>query len=297
MKQKYRLFLNGLVIRIQDVLTQWYNGGIPLFSVFSRDSLLNYHIDNYEAQFESLVTFLLTQKLVDSSMISSWRSEYPSFARCVVEEVKSRLRKETTIMKFWIESTSLTNAPSFRCIWDNLPTVCVLGADVTESQHFENENIDFDVHVSPAEFQWGVEIVRLHQSSWQDEKDRGVWRIPPDVETHLRALPEKIEERKLLHGDKFLDVQKLLFERDLIQYQLRALRRLQEQGVSTYSDLSPRKLRAIQLVLGIFSQKMPTTLELSKARLERRLAVSISQLTTATSAAKMSHCVSSTYFF
>ena len=48
--------------------------------------------------------------------------------------------------------------------------------------------------------------------------------------------------------------------------------RLIEQGIDSFKDLSPRKLRAIQLALGLVERKLPKTLALVKNRWEAKLA-------------------------
>ncbi len=152
-----------------------------------------------------------------------------------------------------------------------LERLCSLGADVTESHHFENESFDFDVPVSPSEFQWGVEIVRLFQPSWQDDQRRGIWSIPTTVEKTLRSTPDLLAERRNVYGSAFSSNSRSVFSRDLIKRQLFALNRLLEQGIQDFKSLSPRKLKAIQLTLGLSSKKLPKTLAVEKNRLEVKL--------------------------
>ncbi len=71
---------------------------------------------------------------------------------------------------------------------------------MTELNYYEEEKFEFPVAVVPAEFQWGVELVRLHQPSWQDNQIRGVWSLPSGVEDHLSNFSQRINERFELYG-------------------------------------------------------------------------------------------------
>ncbi len=115
-------------------------------------------------------------------------------------------------------------------------------------------------------------MIRLFQTSWQDDKNRGTWTLPAQVENHLRKTGSKVANRRLLYGDGFLDVIHKLFERDIASLQLEAVMNLIEEGIDSFKDLSPRKLRAIQLALGLVERKLPKTLVLVKNRLEAKLA-------------------------
>ena len=245
--------ISGLLLYFQEVITQWYNGGLALFDLFSVSSTRKFNIDSYEARFDRLTNFLLSQNLVSGPLISSWKSEYPDFARRVVK-VATLISQNSNTLTFWLDSGCLTDFPSYRIMWDVL---CSMGADITESHHFENEYFDFDVCVSPSKFQWGVEIVRLFQPSWQDDKNRGVWVLPTKVEEHLHRTGSKVAERHLLYGENFNSIREKVFERELATYQLKAVERLIEQGINSFKDLSPRKLRAIQLTLGLTEKKLP----------------------------------------
>ena len=160
-------------------------------------------------------------------------------------------------------------------MWDVL---CSLLADITGSHLFENDSFDFDIPESAAEFRWGVEIVRLFLPSWQDEKNRGVWNIPVQVENHLRQTSSKVAERKALFGPDFRCTLKKIFDRDLATYQLIAVNHVVEQGVENFKDLSPRKLRAPQLALGLLEKKLSKTLTLIKNRLESKLSDVVGQI-------------------
>ncbi len=146
-------FISGLLLYFQEVITQWYNGGSALFDLFSVSSTRKFNIDSYEARFDWLTNFLLSQNLVSGPLISSWKSEYPAFARRVVEAA-TLISQNSNTLTFWLDSGCLTDFPSYQIIWDVL---CSMGADITESHHFENEYFDFNICVSPSEFQWGVE--------------------------------------------------------------------------------------------------------------------------------------------
>ncbi len=163
-QKRLKKFFFLVFSRLQVVLTQWFNGGLVHFDVFSANSLINFIIDTLGSKFDNLIQFLISQKLVVSSLVSSWRSEYSSFARCVVA-VSQQFAPNSSVLSFWLESSCSSSSPSYRCIWNVL---CSLGTDVTESHHYEDEKSDFSVSVLPAEFQWGIELVRLHQPSWQD---------------------------------------------------------------------------------------------------------------------------------
>ena len=86
-------------------------------------------------------------------------------------EAAASLSARSSVLSFWLDSGCLVDYPSYRIMWDVL---CSLGADITESHHFENDSFCFDVPVTAAEFQWGVEIVRLFQPQWQDDQNRGL---------------------------------------------------------------------------------------------------------------------------
>ncbi len=213
-----------------------------------------------------LLVFLLEQNLVSGPLISSWKTEYPAFGRRVVEAA-SLLSPNSNTLTFWLDSGCLNDFPSYRIMWDVLYS---MSADITDSHHFENESFDFSVPISPAEFHWGVEIVRLFQPSWQDEKNRGVWVLPSQVEAHLRKTVSKVSDCHALYGDAFTLISQRIFERDLLSFQLKAVNHLLEQGVENFKDLSPRKLRAIQLALGLVEKKLPKTLVLVKNRLDSK---------------------------
>ena len=267
-------FISGLLLYFQEVSTQWYNGGLALFDLFSVSSTRKFNIHSYEARFDRLTNFLLSQSLVSDPLISSWKSEYPAFARRVAEAA-TLISPSANTLTFWLDSGCLTDFPSYQIMWYVL---CSMGADITESHHFENESFDFGVCVSSAEFQWGVEIVRLFQPSWQDDKNRGVWTLPAKVEEHLCSTESKVAERSLLYGENFNSIRTKMFDRDLAKYQLKAVERLIEQGIDSFNDLSPRKLRAIQLTLGLVEKKLPKTLALVRNRLESHLASLASQI-------------------
>ena len=65
----------------QEVVTQWHTG--VFFDLFSVSALRKINIDSYEARFNRLTSFLLSQNLVFGSPISCYK--YPSFARRVVD--------------------------------------------------------------------------------------------------------------------------------------------------------------------------------------------------------------------
>ena len=267
-QKRLKTFLFLLLTRLQEVLTQWFNGGLVYFDVFSANSLINFNIDNFEAKFDRLVQFLIEQNIIGSSLVSSWRSEYPSFSRDVVESVAQHFSSNSSILSFWLETPCFSLAPSYRCMWNAL---CSLGADVTESHHFEEEKFDFPVSVLPAEFQWGVQLVRLHQPSWPDNSNRGVWKLPDGVESHLSGVSQRAKERRDLYGPDPAEVLLSLLHRDLLQLQLRAIDDLIRQGIKDFKSSSPRKLKAIQLVLSLPSSKLPKTLEIAKNKLESTL--------------------------
>ena len=191
-QKRLKQFLFLLLSRLQEVLTQWMNGGLIHFDVFTANSIVNFHIDSFESKFDNLTRFMIAQRLVSPSLISSWRSEYPVFSRNVVDSVAQQFAHDSSISSFWLESPCLSSSPSFRCIWNVLFS---LGADVTESHHFEEEKFDFHVSVLPSEFQWGVELVRLYQPSWQDELNRGTWKLPAGIEDHLSGVSRRVRER------------------------------------------------------------------------------------------------------
>ncbi len=274
-QRRLKTFLYLLFTRLQEILTQWFNGGLVCFDVFSANSLFNFNIDSFEAKFDKLVQFLIEQNLVSSSLVSSWRSEYPSFSRSVVEAVAQQFTPNSSILSFWLETSCLSLAPSYRCIWNVL---CSLGADVTESHHFEEEKFDFPVPVLPAEFQWGVELVRLHQPSWQDNSNREVWKLPDGVEAHLSKVSQRVKERRDLYGSDPARVLLSLLYRDLLQLQLHAIDDLMSQGIKEFKSLSPRKLRAIQLALSLPSSKLPKTLEIARNKLESTLSTLLAEL-------------------
>ncbi len=141
-------------------------------------------------------------------------------------------------MAFWLESGCLKDFPSFRYIWD---VICSLCADITESHHFETESFDFDVPISPSEFQWGVEIVRLFQSSWQEDTSRGQWSLPSSVEETLRRTPDLLLARRNLFGSNYVSISRSIFIRDLTKFQLFAVNHLINQGILDFKSLSPRK--------------------------------------------------------
>ncbi len=195
-QKRLKHFLFLILSRFQEILTQWVNGGLVYFDVLSANSIVNFHIDNFETKFSNLTQFHVSQKLVSLSLISSWRSEYPTFARCVVDSVAQQFSHNPSILSFWLDSECFSSSPSFRCMWNIL---CSLGADVTESHHFEEEKFKFSVSVLPSEFQWGVELVRLHQPSWQDDQERGVWKLPSGIEDHLSNVSRRVRERHELY--------------------------------------------------------------------------------------------------
>ncbi len=90
---------------------------------------------------------MLSQNLVDGSLISFWTSKYPALARGVVNAASFQSIYAVKILTFWLESGCLKDFPSFRYIWE---VQCSLGADITESHHFENESFYFEVHISQA---------------------------------------------------------------------------------------------------------------------------------------------------
>ena len=267
-KKRLLSFLSSLFMSLQEVITHWFNGGLVFFDVFSASSLEQFDIDGYQERFERLTAFLQNHTLVDGSLISSWKSQYPSFARRVVDAVSVHPIQSIIILSFWLESGCLKDFVSFRYIWD---VICSLGADITESHHFENERFDFDVPISPAEFQWGVELVWLFQPSWQDDHRRGMWSLPSSVEETLRNAPALLSDRQKIYGTNFISISRSVFILDLAKYQLVAINHLMDQGILDYKSLSPRKLKAIQLALGLSSKKLPKTLAISKNRLEVKL--------------------------
>ncbi len=109
--------------------------------------------------------------------------------------------------------------------------------------------------------------------SWQDDKNRGVWVLPAKVEEHLHRTGSKIAERRLLYGENFNSIREKVFERELATYQLKEVERLIELGINSFKDLSPRKLRAIQLTLGLTEKKLPKALALVKNRLDSQLSI------------------------
>ena len=191
-KKRLLSFLSSMLMSLQEVIAHWFNGGLVFFDVFSASSLEKFDIDGYEERFESFTAFLQSQTLVDGVLISSWRSEYPAFARGVVNAVSIHPIQSVKILSFWLVSGCLKDFASFRYIWDVL---CSLGADITESHHFESERFDFDVPISPAEFQWRVELVRLFQPSWQDDRRRGMWTLTSSVEEVLQHTPILLSDR------------------------------------------------------------------------------------------------------
>ncbi len=98
------------------------------------------------------------------------------------------------------------------------------------------------------------------------------------MEEHLLRTGSKVAERHLLYGENFNSIREKVFERELATYQLRAVERLIEQGINSFKDLSPRKLRAIQLTLGLTEKKLPKTLALVKNRLDSQLSAPASQI-------------------
>ena len=173
------------------------------------------------------------------------------------------------ILAIWLESGYLKASPSFRRFtWD---VSYSLGADLTDSHHFENESFDFGVPISPSEFQWGVEIVRLFQPSWQDDRNRGMWFLPSFAEETLRGTQTMLADRSKLYGLAFVQVSRSIFTMDMAKYQLFGLNHLLEQGILDFKSLSPRKLEAIQLALGLTSKKLLKTLAISNNRPEVRL--------------------------
>ncbi len=124
-QKRLKQFLFLLLSRLQEVLTQWVNGGLIHFNVFSANSIVNFHIDSFESNFDNLTHFMIAQRLVSPSLISSWRSEYPAFSRNVVDSVVQLFAHDSSILSFWLESPCLSSSPSFRCIWNVL---CSLGA-------------------------------------------------------------------------------------------------------------------------------------------------------------------------
>ncbi len=142
-------FLSGLLMFFQEVITQWYNGGLPFFDLFSVSSIRKFNIDQFEPRFERFVDFLISQNLVCEPLISSWKTKYPLFARRVVESASS-ISTSSNTLTFWLDSGCLNDFPSFRVMCDVL---CSMGADITEPHHFETDRFDFDVPVIPSEFQ------------------------------------------------------------------------------------------------------------------------------------------------
>ena len=64
----------------------------------------------------------------------------------------------------------------------------------------------------------------------------------------------------------------------MYQLQLTSLTDLMVQGIREFKSLSPRKLRAIQLVLSMSSRKLPKTLDLVKNRIELSLSNLLKEL-------------------
>ncbi len=69
-RKRFLLFLSSILLPFQKVLTQWYNGGLVFFDLFSLASVRKFDIDEYEARFERLTSFLLSQNLVSGPLIS-----------------------------------------------------------------------------------------------------------------------------------------------------------------------------------------------------------------------------------
>ncbi len=124
-RRRFLSFISGLLMFFQEVNTQWYNGGLPFFDLFSVSSIRKFNIDQYKSRFEQFVDFLTSQNFVCEPLIFSWITEYP----LVVESASSGC---------------LNDFPSFRVMWDVL---CSMGADITESHHFATDSFDFDVPV------------------------------------------------------------------------------------------------------------------------------------------------------
>ncbi len=98
------------------------------------------------------------------------------------------------------------------------------------------------------------------------------------MEDHLRQTGSKVASRRLLFGENFTIISQKIFERDLASFQLKAVERLLEQRVDSFKDLSPRKLRAIQLTLELVEKKLPITLTPAKKPLDAKLSELSSQI-------------------
>ena len=98
-----------------------------------------------------------------------------------------------------------------------------------------------------------------------------MWSLPSSVEDALRHTPTMLADRQEIYGTEFVPISRSVFTRDLATYQLTAVNQLMDQGILDYKSLSPRKLKAIQLALGLSSKNLPKTLAISKNRLEVRL--------------------------
>ncbi len=70
-RRRFLSFLSGLLMFFQEVITQWYNGGLLFFDLFSVSSIRKFNIDQYKPRFERFVNFLISQNLVREPLISS----------------------------------------------------------------------------------------------------------------------------------------------------------------------------------------------------------------------------------
>ncbi len=127
--------------------------------------------------------------------------------------------------------------------------------------HFESEKFDFDRPISPAEFQWGIEIVRIFQPSWQDNRNRGMWTLPSSVEATLRHTPTMLADRQKVFVSEFSSISRSVFTRELATYQLVAINHLMDQRTLDFKSLKPRRLNDIHLALGLSSKKDPSRSE------------------------------------
>ena len=87
-----------------------------------------------------------------------------------------------------------------------------------------------------------------------------MWTLPSSVEEVLQHTPVLLSDRLKIYGTEFTAISRSVFTRDLTTYQLAAVNHLMDQGILDYKSLSPRKLKAIQLALGLSSKKLPKTL-------------------------------------
>ncbi len=98
------------------------------------------------------------------------------------------------------------------------------------------------------------------------------------MEDHLRLTDSKVASRRAIYGKHSCAIVKKIAERDLASYQLVGVNHLLPQGLDSFLGLSPRKLWAVQLTLGIVERKLPKTLTIVKKRRDTKLAELVAEL-------------------